>query len=285
MSLSPSISRTMWIIVFSLIYRMERAVEIRVLNDKEAFRRRRNEEWRKSCEFWLSGPLRHVTDVGDYICDRVQDIFSTISSRKPMLVDMGCGSAWLLSSLLSRGGSLKYCGLDSSKTFVEHGRAKFAGLEDIDFEQVDLEIPIKKLPQCRKADLVVNAFNFFELCDLRQGFRNARNLVRPGGRLLVSTIDKTYLLLAISSGWEDFLLKLKLYSELPGTKYAFQPIDLGNAVSGKHYYPSVFYTTQDYVDAAKLAGFKLETYTEKCFTEKLVPKIYIHLEFVSSCGG
>lgn len=251
-------------------------VSLATLMDKESFRRRRAALWDKNVDYWLSGPLRHVVDVGEYIVDRAESLCLTSRRKMPVVVDMGCGNAWLLREFLRRQFRCFYFGLDSTKKFIETARAEFAEEADARFEIVDLELPIERE---FGADLVVNSFNFLELCDLSEAFSNASRFLREGGTLQIATIDKTYLLLAISDGWGDFIEKLRLYAELPGTKYAFQPIDLGDGVSESLLYPSVLYSTDDYLTAAREHGLELQYYREHIFTAAHVPKIYCHFEF------
>jgi hypothetical protein len=95
----------------------------------------------------------------------------------------------------------------------------------------------------------------------------------------MSTIDKTYLILALSRDWSEFHDNLRRYQELPGTKYGFQKIDLGTGVSDHLEYPSVLYSTQDYLEMARAHGMHLVDYVEHPFTSRAVPKVYCHLEF------
>lgn len=249
---------------------------LKTLSDPESFRRRRAAAWEKNIDYWLQSSLRHVDDVGDYISKRTSCLCKRSERELPIVVDMGCGSAWLLRSLLKHGVSASYIGLDCTRQFIEHARAEFGHLPNVRFDIVDLEKPVELFPQ---ADIVVNSFSFFELFDLSQGFANASRFLTDGGTLLMSTIDKTYLLVALSCDWKDFMDKLRIYQELPGIKYAFQPIDLGDRASTILEYPSVLYSTEDYLRAARETGLKWRDYKEQVFTAKRIPKIYCHLEF------
>jgi len=256
---------------------MTAVVPLESLADREAFRRRRAAVWEQNVGYWLAGPLRHVVDVGDYIVNRAESACLRARRKKPIVIDMGCGDAWFLREMLKhRKDNMIYIGLDSTEIFVEHGRAEFASEKNVRFELVDLEMPVE---QRFSADLVVNSFNFLELCDLDEAFANASRFLRLGGTLQIATIDKTYLLFAVSRGWEDFIQKLELYERLPGTKYSFQPIDLGHGVSETLFYPSVLYSTEDYLNAAYAHGLELRSYKEHIFTASTVPKIYCHFEF------
>jgi len=247
---------------------MKSSIKIETLTDRDLFRHRRELAWRKSSAYWLNSPLRHVDDVGETIATRVEELCAQSSRSRPVVLDVGCGSGWLLAEMRRRAMSAFYIGVDSNRAFIEHCRSTFPKLPNIRFELVDLEKDEKS--QRQLADVAVSSFVFFELCDLNRGFLNVAKALRPRGRLLLSVIDKTYLLLALSHDWLDFRRKLRLYQTLPGTKYAFQPIDLGDSVSKTLVYPSVLYSTQDYIDSAFRAGFTLCGYREEVFTAKAV---------------
>ncbi len=255
---------------------MPGSIELHALADGRHFRKRRAVSWQRNVDYWLSSPLRHVADVGEYITDRAQAACSDSGVKQPILVDMGCGDGWLLRRLEQRHVGLTYYGLDFTREFIDHGRAEFAQLDKVIFELVDLE---RRCDRDFGADLVVNAFNFFELSDLDEAFANASRFLKPGGVLQVSTIDKTYLLLAVSTDMDDLRRKLRLYQTLPGIKYCFQPIDLGDQLSATLEYPSVLYSTEDYLNAARKQDLMLLRYTEHPFTASSVPKIYCHFEF------
>lgn len=249
---------------------------IKSLNDRAAYHRRVQLCWEKNSEYWVSSPHRHVTDVGKFIVENVIRIASEAKKSKPTILDMGFGSAWLYQALRDRKFPCNYIGFDSNNYFISYARNKFSADKFCRFELVDVEEP---LDIDIKADLIVNAFNLFELADLKQPMKIAYDLLFPGGRFMISTIDLTYLILAISKSWSEFFQNLRLYEELPGVKYAFQPIDFGDRASDILEYPSVLYSRDDYLTAAKNAGFLFASYKENVFTSKPVPKIYYHLEF------
>jgi hypothetical protein len=171
---------------------------------------------------------------------------------------------------------MSYIGLDGTPEFIDHALHTFEGVENASFLLGDVET---ELAFPIRADVVVNAFNFFEVSDLAMAMQNVSKHLRMGGKLFMSTIDKTYLILALSATLEEFYENLLRYQELPGKKYGFQPIDLGASISDVLEYPSVLYSTQDYIDTALGSGLRLVNYVEQPFTAKTVPKIYCHLEF------
>jgi len=251
---------------------------IQSLLNRDEYRRRVRKCWEENITYWLSSDLRHVTDVGDYIVDYIIKSCSTIEN--PTIIDMGFGSAWIYLALRKRNYLCKYIGLDSCEKFVSYAQNKFSSDDLCRFELIDLEEPIKLDV---KGDFVINAFNLFELSDIQQPIKNAYDLLSQNGHFLISTIDSTYLILAVSSSWSEFLHNLDLYQNISGIKYAFQPIDLGDKASKTLEYPSVLYSREDYITAAKNVGFQIASYKEHVFTSKPIPKIYFHIDFVK--GG
>src|ERR1039458_3667668 len=107
------------------------------LNDPEEFRRRSHAAWEQNIDYWVAAPLRHVVDVGDYILDRVSDLCRRNGNDLPVLLDMGFGSAWLLKSLLARGLSVSYVGLDSMEPFVVRAKETFGQSDRMQFLVAD----------------------------------------------------------------------------------------------------------------------------------------------------
>lgn len=246
------------------------------LSDFNKFRQRRDDAWAKNGNYWLSEPLRHVVDVGQVIVEKINRFCAGLPGPAPVIVDMGCGSCWLLEMLLQGQQSFRYVGVDNNSEFIKAAEETFATIPNASFLFADLDM---RVDLDLKADLVINAFNFFELADLDRGMANAASWLAPEGRLLMSTIDKTYLILALSTDWEEFRNNLKSYQLASGIKYDFQKVDLGDRLSGELEYPSVLYNTQNFIESAKSVGLSLVSYTEDVFTARAVPKIYCHLEF------
>lgn len=250
---------------------------IQTLLDAAEFRRRCSDAWTLNGAYWLSAPLRHVTDAGSLITSQIAHLCGEAARPIPIVVDMGCGSCWLLDTLTDTRRPFRYVGLDNNQSFLDNAQARYAGRNAASFRALEVDV-YPSLFRAR-ADIVVNAFNFFELADLDAAMRNVAAWLVPGGRLFMSTIDKTYLILAMSDDWPDFIENLKQYGRATGVAFGFQKIDLGNKLSNELEYPSVLYSTQDFIDSAKKAGLCLESYIEQNFAARPIPKIYCHLQF------
>lgn len=249
---------------------------IEALKDVEAFQTRRRTAWDRNVHYWLTHPLRHVVDVGDYIARRVQQLCADSGKHRPVVLDMGCGDCWLLRKLDQFMCPVSYIGVDSTVGFLKSAAEHFGKRPHTTFIEADLDLPTDL---SLIADVVVNAFNFFELTNLPCAMQSAASWLDQSGTLIVSTIDKTYLIIALSRNWDELHENLRRYQENGSIKFDFQHIDLGDSLSPELEYPSVLYSTQDYIEAAYASNLRLKSYVEHRFTAKAIPKIYCHFEF------
>jgi 2-polyprenyl-3-methyl-5-hydroxy-6-metoxy-1,4-benzoquinol methylase len=245
------------------------------LIDIPAFKSRRAAEWVKAEAYWLSAPLRHVVDIGDIVLDRITQLLTQNGGGS--VIDAACGSGWVLEGLTKRGSTASYTGVDINTDFLAHVQAlphdSPVTLIDADLEQRWDSAPAR-------ASVVVSALTQIELADIDNVMANLASMTDDNGTLLIATIDKTYLMLAAADG-DPAALKgiLCEYEHIPGVKYFFQPIDLGDGASDKFAYASVLYTTEDFINAAAAAGMTLSSYREIPATDRPIPKIYQLFEF------
>ncbi|MEO5511772.1 MAG: methyltransferase domain-containing protein [Longimicrobiales bacterium] len=246
------------------------------LTDIPAFKSRRAAEWVKAEAYWLSAPLRHVVDIGDIVIDRIEQLLE--ENRGDSVIDAACGSGWVLEGLTKRSSSVSYTGVDINPDFLAHVQALPHDMP-VTLVKADLEQRWDTPPA--KAAVVVSALTQIELADIDRVMANLASMTDANGTLLIATIDKTYLLLAAADGDEAALKRILYeYEHIPGVKFFFQPIDLGDGASDKFAYASVLYTTEDFINAAAGAGMRLSNYREIPATDRPIPKIYQIFEFV-----
>lgn len=250
-------------------------MRIKSLIDPTDFKKRRKEAWEKNIIYWLKGPLRHVDDIGKDLVNNILKIIAENKIQNLRILDMGFGNAWLLEELLAQGIDFHYVGIDLNIGFVKNAKNKYSHLSFVDFVQGDLDEPFKL---DFKADIVVNSFSFLEQYNLREGMANAYRYLSHKGSIIVATIDKTFLIFALSNTMKEFKENLSLYQTLPGVKYGFQPIDLGTYASKTLEYPSVLYSFDNYLKISSEFNLSLIDYREFVFTSKPIPKIYLIFE-------
>jgi len=183
--------------------------------------------------------------------------------------------------ILSQNKDFSYNSLNNKKKKTKSARKKYQKAKYVRLEYADFE---ELMPDEMNgyADVVVNAFNFFELTELSVPMRNAARFLKRSGKMLVATIDKTFLMMAGCKSWQEWIDVLREYQNLHGPKYFFQAIDLGDRESKDLVYPSVLWSLNDYLDEAGSSGINMTFYKELVFTAKPIPKIYQYMEFEPS---
>lgn len=247
------------------------------LKDIIQFRKESQECWEKNADYWSHNYLRQVEDTKIFFKEKLKDIIKSGMT----VIDMGCGSGWLLDFLLELDIPFTYIGLDFNNRFIYSLKEEFSSVSNASFETVDFEekVPDKFL---HRADIVFNCFNFFEIANLDTAFANAINMLKPHGKLVIFTIDYTYLILAVSNSMEEFKSNLKTYEEIKSKgeiPYFFQNIDLGDKVSKDLKYASVLYSFNDYFQQVQKYQMSLVDYCEVVKTSKFLPKTYQYIVY------
>lgn len=248
-----------------------------MLKSKSDFKKENQQNWEKNTDYWLNNPLRHVEDTKSFLKKKLNDLIKPNMT----IVDMGCGSGWLLDFLIELNIPFSYVGLDFNTRFIQHLKTKYKSKSNASFETVDFEesIPDKLLG---KADIVFNCFNFFETANLDSAFSNGVKMLKLNGKLVISTIEYSYLILAISQNMKEFKANLRIYEEIKSkgeVPYFFQNIDLGNSESENLKYASVLYSLDDYFKQALIHKMNMFDYGEVVRTSKFMPKTYQYIVF------
>jgi SAM-dependent methyltransferase len=97
------------------------------------------------------------------------------------VLDVGCGAGFYSAAMVERGGVVT--GLDGSAEMVRHTERVTGGRGT--FVQHDLEMPLPL--EDAAFDLAVMALVYHHLHERQQLLAELRRVVRPGGRLLIST--------------------------------------------------------------------------------------------------
>lgn len=98
------------------------------------------------------------------------------------VLDVGCGSGPLSAWLASQGAEV--VGFDGSANMIRLAQAK--GIERAAFHHADLARPLDFLPDC-SFDVAVASLVMHYLRDWVEPLRELRRVLRPDGRLIIST--------------------------------------------------------------------------------------------------
>jgi SAM-dependent methyltransferase len=251
---------------------------MKMLLDKIEFKKENLSNWENNTDYWLNNPLRQVEDTKAFFLPKLKELVKGCNS----ILDMGCGSGWLLEYLRQIDLKTQYCGIDFNDKFIQALKAKYKFDSNAVFKTIDFEAELSS-NYVERFDLVFNCFNFFETANLDASFGNAVKMLKPNGKLIIFTIEYTYLILALSHNMEEFKNYLKIYDDAKNkgmVPYFFQNIDLGNAESETLKYASVLYSFDDYFKQATKYGLKLIDYGEVVKTAKYLPKTYQYFVFI-----
>ena len=251
------------------------------LNNKIEFKERNYKSWLHNTEFWLHSELRQLIDTKEFLSKNIPTIINSRNNNRPTIIDMGTGSGWFLELLNGLNLSCNFVGIDFNPLFIEHLQKKYNHLDNVRFITRDLEdeLPVEL---SSSADYVFNFFNFFEMANLEKAFENASAMLKPGGKLIIMTIESLYLMFALSKDLEELKNVLKIYEEKKNNNeipFFFQKIDLGNSESDKYEYASVLYSVKDYFNEAKKNHLMLLDFDEIVKTSRYIPKVYQFMQF------
>lgn len=248
------------------------------IKDPSAFKESNLQNWYNNSEFWLQGTMRHLKDVSHSTSVILGDLLRpACDGATPTLIDFGCGEGWLLRLIEDRGLNVNYRGLDFNKLFIRTLSSRYQDKENVRFMLYDLEeeLPAEMVGQ---ADIATNFFNFFEIPNIRAAIRNVSRSLKPGGTLVILTIDPVMQLLAVSDSFDDFKASLKDYETFQSELGYDKDIDVGDFRSGR-IYKSVLYSSATYIELAKCNDLRLVDYQEVVKTGNFVPQIYQYIMF------
>lgn len=166
------------------------------------------------------------------------------------ILDAGCGPGWLSKQLAEKGYKVKGC--DISPQLIAKARIDYTG---IDFTVADLT---QALPYPNQAfDSAILSLSALDLSDQKNAFAETKRVLKPGGRLIIITVNPYYgypVGVWKRGGWGRLLKKkpkLKLRPYFDFQKKADRAfVWNGNLVS-------YFYTLPEQINLLIDAGFVL----------------------------
>jgi len=249
------------------------------INDTNDFKIQNIKEWRANSDFWLEGKMRHIIDVKDKTFEILKNILteSNDETQKKTLIDEGCGEGWVYRAIRDAKLDVNYYGVDFNEKFISELSNRYSDDACATFIKNDIEE--KEINQLTgKADIVVNAFNYFEIPNLEKAMANTSRLIKDGGCLLILTIDPITQLLSVSDTQNIFYEYLAEYANKKNRIGYKKRIVIGNKKTRKHYY-GILYSLQDYLREGSKNNLVFKDYYEILNPTKPTPQLYQFMIF------
>lgn len=258
---------------------MEKNSSLIKITDSTIFKTQNLNEWKTNSDFWLEGNMRHIKDVKNKTIEILQTLLSAASSTdtNKTIIDEGCGEGWVYRALKESALNVNYYGIDFNERFITELKNRYIGDENASFIFDDIEEKgINELSG--KADIVVNAFNFFEIPNLGKALKNTAKLLKDGGCLLILTIDPITQLLSVSEDQKTFYEYLTEYANKESIIGYKKRIVIGDKKTDKHYY-GILYSLEDYLKEGRKNNLVFQDYTEILNPTKPTPQLYQFMIF------
>lgn len=246
------------------------------ITDTKKFKNQNISEWKANSDFWLTGSMRHIKDVKGKAVEIIQSLLPH-SDNNRTLIDVGCGEGWIYRAIKEAKIDVKYYGIDFNEPFITELSKRYKKEKEAVFLVNDIEEKeIKEL--AGKADIVVNAFNFFEIPDLAKAMQHTSDLIKDNGYLLILTIDPITQLLSVSDNQTMFYEYLTEYAKKQNKIGYKKRIVIGDKKTTKSYY-GILYSLEDYLREVKKCNLVFQDYFEIINPAKPTPQLYQFMVF------
>ncbi len=150
-----------------------------------------NNGWEKSAPAWIADMGEHGDFGRRFVLDPVMLPLALARGAKSAL-DVGCGEGRFCRMLAARG--IKATGADPTRALIEHART-------VDPDGAYVEAPAEKLPfDDASFDLAVSYLALIDIEDYRAGISEMARVLKPGGALLIATLNG-FNTAGAESGW------------------------------------------------------------------------------------
>lgn len=120
--------------------------------------------------------------LGSWIISHLPEIFKEDIS----MLDVGCGTGWLLKDILMRNPAIQFHAIDLSSVMVTETRKRFSNNFDNQIIQGDLLcLPYKK----NSFDLITVIHVFHHIEDIKRALKELKRVIKPNGTIFITTSD------------------------------------------------------------------------------------------------
>ncbi len=219
-------------------------------NDKNMFRMYNKNNWEKNSKFWIDQYYIHLglrEKLFSYLKDFILN-YQNKFNHAPKILDIGCGSGWLVDDLLRTQLNFNYTGLDYISNFTDFLTNKYHDYyQSINFVNLDIEVIPETFSE--SYDLIISNFTLHEIVFPEVAFKNIYKLMNKEAHLLIISLDATIEVIRVLDAESEILENLlKVFrSDMPTV--ISKPIIFNKNISIVDY-QRILYTYSDFVDYA-----------------------------------
>ena len=257
---------------------MSKVIEI---TNNEKVRLMRDSAWVSNANNW-SKSRNLPNSLKNHI---YKTILNQIINKDSLLVDLGCGSAWLLDYILKKNEiKFKYLGLDINSYFITHNKEKYKGIRHIKFKQTDLEKSQNLSKDFNsQSNLFIACLSFIEIIELDIAFKNVAEMMKDDECLTLIVLDPFFEIFRMSddiNAMESNLINFYNYK----MSYYKKEIKLNNDLQFSSQYIGLLHKMEDYITKGANSGLNLtSTTTINCYNnDSKTGTIYKVLNFIKN---
>lgn len=249
---------------------------LQALEEAAGFTHTNRSNWLKITADWILGELSQKRELAEHIRVRHGDTLRRLFKDRPDLkvADVGCGEGWVLEFLLEHGYQGQYTGLDTNPGFIDHLNAKYRDRGSARFAVHDME----QHPWTEQVDVVICSLCLFEMVRVEEAMAHIARMVKPGGYLLIISIQALSQLIAISASEAEMRENFKRYQAYGDRGCYVKHIDTGEGTVPQVYH-GILHSAAFYTSLAQQHHLNLFAYEELNLMGSKVPKIYEGLVF------
>lgn len=237
------------------------------IKNNEEFSRTCLSAWHENASFWLN-----TRKINPEIKSFIRKVTNEVAENEQLrVVDVGCGSGWLASEVISNFPGASYCGIDFNDYFIERLKKEEARNE---YLLLDFNNPLP--PELsHKYNLVVSCLSLIEMTNLEQVIENYKTLTFAGGRIIIVTLNPYVELIRLSADTDALKSDLAMFRLSYEPKFYEKEILVDHKHSGKTYY-GVLHSTENLMGALLKNNIRICDYKELNFisNDSLAP-IYV----------
>ncbi len=223
---------------------------IKILENPTDFYELNKKSWSDNASYWLEQDFYRF-GLSNFLLQKITKILPNFN-HIPHIVDIGCGSGWLLDALLANKLSFSYSGIDYNETFIEHLQIRHN--ETINFKFLQIDIEKDNFDNLSNIDIAICCLSLIEITDLDGFFRKISSKMNDNAIIIIVGLDPTTEIIRYALDDLDLQQIANYYRKSDKPVYISKKFITKNRHSKSEYF-RILYSISDYNLYAKKYGF------------------------------